>query len=106
MKESMISHRSYYLVYGTLLALLLASYGAAYLDLGVLHTPVALGIAAAKAMLIVLFFMHVRGSSRITWLFAAAGFLWLAILLLLVMSDYLSRGWQETTIFSTIAHLM
>ncbi|MCE7984388.1 MAG: caa(3)-type oxidase subunit IV [Caldilinea sp. CFX5] len=91
MKESMIAHRSYYLVYGALLALLIASYGAAYLDLGVLHTPVALGIAAAKALLIVLFFMHVRGSRPLTWLFAAAGFVWLAVMLLLVMSDYLSR---------------
>ncbi len=87
------TRKTYFLIYAALLILLFATYGAAFLELGPLHTPVALGIAVAKALLILLFFMHVRTSSRVTWLFAAAGFLWLAILFTLAMSDYLSRTW-------------
>lgn len=95
MAEVTAGRRAYYLVYGMLLVLLAATYGAAYLDLGIWHTPIAWGIAVVKAVLIVLFFMHVRGSSPLTWLFAAAGFIWLAIMLLLAMSDYLARSWIE-----------
>lgn len=84
--------RTYYVVYGMLLVLLVVTYGAAYLDLGMWHTPVAWGIAVVKAVLIVLFFMHVRGSTPLTWLFAAAGFVWLAIMIGLAMSDYWARG--------------
>lgn len=75
----------------TLLLLLGLTHGAAFFDLGVFPTPLALSIAVAKAVLIVLFFMHV--CSRLTRLFVAAGFVWLGIMLLLAMSDYLSRGW-------------
>lgn len=89
------SRKTYLIVYAALLLLLLATYGAAFLDLGALHTPVAIGIAVAKAVLILLFFMHVRSSSRLTWLFAAAGFLWLGILFLFAMSDYVTRAWLD-----------
>jgi cytochrome c oxidase subunit 4 len=53
----------------------------------------ALAIAFAKAALIVLVFMHVQYSSRLTKLFAAAGFFWLIILFLFTFSDYLTRAW-------------
>ncbi len=82
--------RTYYYVFGALLVLLLATYGAAYVDLGVLHTPVALGIAVAKALLIVYFFMHIRGSSRLTWLFAFAGLFWLVIMLVITLGDFMA----------------
>jgi len=86
------SRKGYFYVYGALLLLLLATYGAAYLELGVLHTPVALGIAVVKALLIVYFFMHLRGSNRLIWLFAAAGFAWLLIMLVITMGDFVARG--------------
>ncbi len=54
---------------------------------------VALAIAVTKASLVVLFFMHVRYSTPLTWLVVASGFVWLAILLALAFADYLSRGW-------------
>ena len=54
---------------------------------------VALIIAGIKAAVVVLIFMHVKYSSRLTQLIAAAGFFWLGILLVLTMSDYLTRGW-------------
>lgn len=85
--------RTYALVFAALLALMAATVAAAAFDLGALGAPVALGIAAVKAALVVLVFMHVRESSRVVWLFAAAGLAWLAILMSLTLTDYLSRGW-------------
>ena len=58
--------------------------GAAFIDLGPFNTLVALVIACTKMMLVVLFFMHVRYSSRLTWAVVGAGFFWLAMLLLLL----------------------
>jgi cytochrome c oxidase subunit 4 len=67
---------------------------AAKFDFGVLNNVVMLAIACTKALLVILFFMHVRWSSRLTWVVAAAGFFWLLILFGITMSDYLSRGWM------------
>jgi cytochrome c oxidase subunit IV len=53
---------------------------------------VAFCIALTKALLIVLIFMHVKYSTKITWVFAAAAFLWLGILFAITFADYLSRG--------------
>jgi len=64
-------------------------------DLGAWNTPVALAIACTKASLVVLYFMHVRGSSRVVWLAAGIGFVFLVILLAFTMSDYATRGWLE-----------
>ena len=66
---------------------------AAYIDLGFLNIIVALGIAVIKAILVILYFMHVRYSPNLTRLVVAGAFLWLLILLVITMSDYLSRGW-------------
>ena len=80
------------LIVGTALTVLVAFY-----DLGVLNNIVMLLIASVKALLVVLFFMHVRWSTRLTWVVAASGFAWLIILFGLTMTDYLSRGWVEGT---------
>ena len=64
----------------------------AQVDLGALNNIVALSIAVLKATLVVLYFMHVRYSSRLTWVFVIAGFFWLAILMVLTLSDYKTRG--------------
>ena len=66
---------------------------AAYIDLGFFNIIVALGIAVIKAILVILYFMHVRYSPNLTRLVVAGAFLWLLILLVMTMSDYLSRGW-------------
>ena len=50
-----------------------------------------MAIAVAKAVLIILFFMHIRYGRKLTWVFAGAGFFWLAILLVLAMTDYATR---------------
>ncbi len=52
-------------------------------------------LAAAQAVLVILFFMHVRSGPELIWLFAGGGFLWSAILLVLVLTDYASRSWFQ-----------
>lgn len=78
--------------FGALIALLLITTGASYLPLGPFGPVVALGIAGAKALLILLFFMQVRYKSGLTRVFVCTGFFWLGILFVLTLSDYLSRG--------------
>jgi cytochrome c oxidase subunit IV len=84
--------RTYFFVYMALLLLLAATVGAAYLNLGPLNPVLALLIAAVKAALVIWFFMHVRQSSGLIKLFVGAGFFWLAILIGLTLTDYLTRA--------------
>ena len=93
MTQHVMPVRTNIAVFVALLVLLIATVGAAYLPLGDWHFPVAMTIATAKAVLIVLFFMHVLYSHKLTMIIALAGFLWLAIMVGLTLSDYLSRGW-------------
>ena len=82
----------YYTVFAALMVLLIATVVVAEMDLGPLNFLVAAGIASVKALLIILFFMHVRYSEPLTWLIAAAGFFWLAILFSL-MAILIVRGY-------------
>ncbi len=93
MYEKIIMPRTLFIVCGSLLVLTLLTIGASFLNLGVLQTPVALAIAAAKAMLILLYFMHIRYSSGLTRIVIFAGLLWLALLIGGTMDDVLTRGW-------------
>ncbi len=63
------------------------------INLGVLNTPVALAIAVIKATLVILFFMHVVHSTRLTWVVILGSFLWLAVMFVLTFADYLTRSW-------------
>jgi len=87
------SLKLYYGIFVALLALTALTVWSAFQPLGALHTPVALTIAGAKAMLVILYFMHVRWSSRLTWVFASSGFLFLVILLVFTLSDFRTREW-------------
>lgn len=89
--ETHVAKKTYVVVFGALILLTFVTTGAAYLDLGVLNTPLALTIAVAKALLVMIFFMHLRYSDYLTWVFAGAGVLWLLHLLIFMLSDYLSR---------------
>ncbi|MBI4444947.1 MAG: cytochrome C oxidase subunit IV family protein [Acidobacteria bacterium] len=93
MSHTILSKKLYCSIFAALLALTLVTVMVAMIDLGPLNTPLALGIAGLKATLVILYFMHVRYSSRLTWMFVGAGFFWLGILLALTLSDFLSRGW-------------
>ena len=93
MSQPILPLRTHLVVFAALIGLLILTVGAAYIDLGRGNDAVALGIAAIKAVLIALFFMHVRYSHKLTWAFSAAALLWLVILLGLTVSDYATRGW-------------
>jgi cytochrome c oxidase subunit IV len=89
---SMNSVKHYAQITMALMVLLLITVGAAYINLGALNTAVAMLISLAKATLIILFFMHVRHVNSLIRLFVLAGFFWLGILLVLTLSDYLTRS--------------
>lgn len=94
MSEHIVSRKIYFAIFGALMVGTLLTVYAALIDLGgVLNTVVALTIACIKATLVILYFMHVRYSSRLTWVVVASGLFWLLILFALTFSDYLSRGW-------------
>jgi len=79
-------------VWGALLALLFLTWGLAQLDLGPWNAVAALTIAFLKMLLVLLYFMHVRYSTGLTWIFAAAGFIWLLIMVDFTLSDYFTRA--------------
>lgn len=83
----------YYAIFLALLVGTVITVAVAFVDLGLLNNVVMLTIACTKALLVVLYFMHVRWSSRLTWVVVGAGFFWLLILFGLTMTDYVSRGW-------------
>jgi cytochrome c oxidase subunit IV len=91
--EHVVPLRVYYAVFATLLALTAATVAISFVDLGPLNTVAALGIAALKSTLVILYFMHVRWGSRLVWLAVAGGLLWLGILIALTLADVATRGW-------------
>jgi cytochrome c oxidase subunit 4 len=86
--------RTYLLNGVALLGFLALTICAAYLNLGPFNTVAAMVISLTKCGLILLFFMHLRYSRPLMWVFASAGFFWLFIMIALALSDYLTRGWQ------------
>jgi cytochrome c oxidase subunit IV len=88
-----ISPVTYLIVYVVLLVLLGLTVAVTYLHLGPLGTLIGLSIAVVKALVIILYFMHARYSSRLTQIFAAAAFAGLAIMIGLTLNDYISRNW-------------
>jgi cytochrome c oxidase subunit 4 len=93
MPEHIVPTRTYYGIFAILMVGTFLTVQAAYFDLGPLNTIVALGIATLKATVVVLYFMHVKYSTRLTWLVVLASVFWLGILLVLTLSDYLTRSW-------------
>ncbi len=86
--------RLYLVIISILIALTCATWAIAFVDLGIWNPVVALTIAVIKAVLVILFFMHVRYSSRLTKVTVGAGFFWLLLMITLSLSDYLSRSLQ------------
>ena len=82
----------YITIFLSLMVLTAATVGAAFINLGSFNAPVALAIAVLKATLVILYFMHVKYSSRLTKLVVATGLFFLVILLSETMMDYVSRG--------------
>ena len=93
MSEHIVSRKVYYVIFAALMVLTILTVVAAQFNFGRMNDVVALTIAVTKAMLVILYFMHVRYSPRLTWVAVAGGFFWLGILLILTLSDYITRGW-------------
>jgi cytochrome c oxidase subunit 4 len=95
MVSHVVSLKVYISIFLTLLVMTALTIQVAFLDLGPLNIYVAMSIAVFKALLVVLFFMHLRYSSSLTKLFVVSGMLWLGILIALTISDYFTRPWQN-----------
>ncbi|MEP6706812.1 MAG: cytochrome C oxidase subunit IV family protein [Pyrinomonadaceae bacterium] len=94
MSEHIVSRKVYFAIFGALMVGTAATVMVAFVDLGgQFNTVAALTIAVIKATLVVLYFMHVRYSSRLTWVIVGSGLFWLGIMFALTLSDYLTRGW-------------
>jgi len=81
------------MVFATLLVGTAITVGAAYIDLKVLNPIIALGIATFKAVVVILFFMHVKFQSRLIKMTVSAGFFTFLVLITMTLSDYISRAW-------------
>jgi len=84
--------RIYLMVFGALMVLAALTVGASFINLGVSNNLIALAIAVTKAGLIMAFFMHLKYSSRLTWIVAGVGFFWLIIFFVITLGDYMARG--------------
>jgi cytochrome c oxidase subunit IV len=95
MSEHIVSRTVYFAIFGALMVFTALTVFAAFIDLDHLfkgaNTVVALTIAVVKATLVVLYFMHVRYSSRLIWVIVVSGVFWLAIMFVFTASDYLTR---------------
>jgi cytochrome c oxidase subunit 4 len=78
-------------VWAALMALLAATLAVYWLPLGPLNLVAAIAIALAKTALVAAYFMHVRSSPRVVWVWSAVGFYWLGIMVVLTQADYLTR---------------
>lgn len=84
---------TYYLIFLALMAGTGLTWWIATIDLGMMNNVIMLAIAVTKATLVVLFFMHVKYGSRLTWVVLGASVFFLLVLLVLTLNDYLTRGW-------------
>jgi cytochrome c oxidase subunit 4 len=94
MSAHILPTRVYYTIYAILMVCTGLTVWIAFLDLGPVNTIAALAIAVFKATLVVLFFMHVKYSTRLTWAVVLGSVFWFGILIALTMSDYLTRAWR------------
>ena len=83
----------YVVIFATLLVLTGVTVGASYIEMGVLNPIVALLIGVVKARLVILFFMGVKYSTRLTKLTVGAGLFTFLVLIGMTLSDYISRAW-------------
>jgi cytochrome c oxidase subunit 4 len=92
-EHHIVSPRMYLLIFGALLLGTAITVGASYVDLGEWNPVIALAIACTKAVLVILFFMHIKYSSRVMKLTVASGFFTFLVLITMTLSDYISRAW-------------
>lgn len=88
-----VSPAVYGMIFGVLMIGTLLTVGASMVNLGPFNAPIAIAIAVTKAVFVVLFFMHVKYSSRLVKLTVSAGFFTFLVLCMMTMLDYVSRAW-------------
>jgi cytochrome c oxidase subunit IV len=94
MSDYIVPKRVYYTIFGLLMLCTYITVQVAFIDLGALNTVVALAVAVFKATIVVLFFMHVKYSTRLTWAVVLGSIFWFGILMVLTFGDYLTRSWR------------
>ena len=94
MSSHVVPVRIYYLIFVILMVCTAITVAVAFVDLGPLNIVVAMAIAVLKATLVVLFFMHVKYSTRLTWAVVVGSIFWLGILIVMTSGDYLTRAWM------------
>ena len=94
MSQHVVPTRVYYAIFAILMLFTAITVGIAFVDLGPFNAVAALTIAVFKATLVVLFFMHVKYSTRLTWAVVVGSVFWLGILMTLTLGDYLTRSWR------------
>jgi len=82
----------YYSVYGILMVLLVLTVVVAYFHLGALALPIAMAIAITKAALVVWYFMHMKYTGKLMWIYSTVGMLWLIILICSILIDAYARS--------------
>lgn len=91
-EHHVIPIRVYLTIFTLLMVFTAITTAVAFIDLGPMNNVIMLTIAITKATLVILYFMHVRYSGKVVWLLAAAGFVWLAIMVVITLADELTRG--------------
>lgn len=97
--EHIVPIHVYLAVFAALLVLLVLTIAVSHVSLGTAaNNIVAMLIAVAKAALVVLYFMHVRYSGKLTWLWAGIGFVFVLLMFVITLADYVTRvpvlGWK------------
>jgi len=92
-EHHIVSPLTYIIIFGALLVFTAITVGAAYINLGILNPIVALAIASTKAVIVILFFMHVKYQSNLIKMTVGAGFFTFLVLIMMTLSDYMSRAW-------------
>jgi len=94
MAAHILPKRVYYTIFAILMFCTYLTVQIAFFDLGRLNAIAALAIAAFKATIVILFFMHVKYSTRLTWAVVLGSIFWFGILVALTLGDYLTRSWR------------
>ena len=91
MEHHVLPIKTYLIVFGLLMLLMTTTVVAAFVDFGPLSLPIALAIAVTKAVLVILYFMHIKFEGRLMAVFAAAGFFFFLILITFTLGDFIAR---------------
>jgi len=97
MSEHIVPIRIYFVIFIVLIVGTALTVWAGFRDFpGPLNVIIALTIASIKATLVLLYFMHLRYSTRLVWVIFASALFWMALLFALTLSDYWTRGWLSS----------